>query len=255
MKLRFAYRAWRARFRDQRLEIALTRALVRPGDFVVDVGANKGAYVYWLRRAVGRTGEVFAYEPQPPLAAYLRRACETFRWSNVAVHELALSNHAGSSVLHVPGTGSAPGASLEATARDASGGGRAIECRLNTLDAELEGCAPLRFLKVDVEGHELAVFQGAERTLGRFHPPILFECEERHLSSHSMADVFSHLERLGYQGFLLLDKSLLPVARFDPRVHQQRHGRGRDFWKQPGYHNNFLFVEQGFPLDRINGSL
>ena len=250
MKLRFVYRAWRARFRDQRLEIALIRALVRPGDFVVDVGANKGAYVYWLRGAVGRTGAVFAYEPQPPLAAYLRRACETFRWTNVAVHELALSNHAGSSMLHVPGTGSAPGASLESAARDAPG--RAIECRLNTLDAELEGRAPLRFLKVDVEGHELAVFQGAERTLDRFHPPILFECEERHLGSHSMADVFSHLERLGYQGFLLLDKALLPVARFEPKVHQRRHGR--DFWKQRGYHNNFLFVERGFQLDRISAS-
>ena len=52
---------------------------------------------------------------------------------------------------------------------------------------------------MDVEGHELALFQGAERTLRRDHPHILVECEERHLTKHTMTDVFSFLERLGYR--------------------------------------------------------
>jgi FkbM family methyltransferase len=254
LKFRFAYRAWRARLRDQRLEIALTRALVQRGDFVVDAGANKGSYVYWLRDAVGDSGKVFAYEPQPVLAAYLRSATETFRWPNVWVHEVALSNHSGSATLHVPGHGATPGASLESTVLDRTPGpGATFECKVNTLDAEIGGNSPLRFLKVDVEGHELAVFQGAERILRRDHPHILFECEERHLSKHTMGDVFSFLDGLGYEGFVLLDDSTLPIARFDARIHQAR--RGPEFWKQPGYHNNFLFVASGFPLGEVTRRL
>lgn len=252
MRFRFTYRAWKARLRDQQLEIALTRALVRPGDLVADAGANKGAYVYWLRGSVGEAGKVLAYEPQPALAAYLRRACEVFHWSNVHVSEVALSNRVGTSVLYVPGFGVTPGASLEASVLDQTPGAR-FECRVNTLDTELEGLGPLTFLKVDVEGHELAVFQGAERTLRRDRPHLLFECEERHLTKHTMGDVFSFLESLGYEGFLLLDRSLLPVAQFDPSAYQPRNVPR--FWKEPGYHNNFLFVAAGFPLDEIIGRL
>ena len=45
------------------------------GDRAVDVGANKGSYTFWMRRAVGAGGRVHAFEPQPELAAYLRATC------------------------------------------------------------------------------------------------------------------------------------------------------------------------------------
>jgi FkbM family methyltransferase len=115
MKLRFLYRAWKARSRDQRLEIEVARALIRPGDLVVDAGANKGAYLYWLRQFVGPNGIVLAYEPQPELANYLQRARSAFRWTNVHIQPIALSNRTGKSTLHVPGSGISPGASLESS--------------------------------------------------------------------------------------------------------------------------------------------
>jgi FkbM family methyltransferase len=250
VKLRLAYRAWKARFRDQRLEVALTRALVRPGDLAVDAGANKGAYVYWLQRAVGPAGRVMAFEPQPRLASYLRRACDAFGWSNVRISDVALSDHVGKSVLHVPGADVSPGASLEPGVL-AQVAGRSFECSVDTLDRQLEGQAggPLRFLKVDVEGHELALFRGAEGALRRDKPHLLFECETRHLTMHSTTDVFSYLEALGYKGFLLLERALLPVDQFDPDRHQRRGGP--DFWKRDDYYNNFLFVATGFDLKPI----
>ena len=227
------------------------RALARPGDVAVDAGANKGAYVYWLQRAVGPTGRVLAFEPQPALAAYLERAKQALGWSNVDVRDVALSDHSGTSVLHVPGTGASPGASLEPGAI-ASVAGRTFECAVDTLDRQLEGQPPLRFLKVDVEGHELALFRGARATLERNRPHLLFECEARHLTAHSVDDVFAHLFGLGYKGFLLRGRALLPVDQFDVDRHQPRSGP--DFWKRDDYYNNFLFVATGFdvkPLTRL----
>lgn len=250
MKPRFLYRAWRARLRDQRLEIATARALIRPGDCVADIGANKGSYLYWLRRAVRDGGTVIAFEPQPTLAAYLRAATAAFGWTNVRVRELALSNAPGTRYLHVPGAAVSPSASLESSALGETTGVM-FECRADTLDrvVEEEQAGPLRLAKIDVEGHELAVFRGAEATLRRDKPVLLFECEERHLKRHTTRDVFSHLEGLGYQGFLIHDDRFLPVARFDPAIHQKRVGPR--FWAASDYYNNFLFVPAGFDVSGL----
>ena len=63
-RLRFLHRAWKAQRRDERAEIQALRSLVRPGDTVVDIGAHKGSYLYWLRRAAGDSGQVIACEPK-----------------------------------------------------------------------------------------------------------------------------------------------------------------------------------------------
>jgi FkbM family methyltransferase len=236
--------------RDQRLEIATARALIRRGDCVADVGANKGAYLFWLRRAAGRAGAVLAFEPQPSLAGYLAAMVSAFGWTNVRIHDVALSSTSGTSLLHVPGAAVSPSASLESSVlRETTG--VMMECRVETLDNVLarERIGPLRFAKVDVEGHELAVFKGAERTLRNDKPVLLFECEERHLTGHSTRDVFVFLERLGYDGYLIHESGFVPVREFDPAVHQKRDGPR--FWDAEDYYNNFLFVPAGFDINAL----
>jgi len=244
MKVRFLHRAWKARWREERLEIEVARALIQPGDLVVDAGTNKGAYLYWLRQSAGPSGTVLAYEPQPELARYLETICQAFQWKNVQVHPVALSDRQGKSVLHVPGSGVSPGAALESSVLGHTIGSR-LECALDKLDHQLQGRCGLRFLKVDVEGHELPLFQGASETIQRDHPALLFECEARHLSKHTMADVFSFLEEKDYQGYLLASRTLLPVERFDASLHQAR--TGERFWDAPDYFNNFLFTARPLP--------
>ena len=239
MKLRFLHRAWKARLRDQRQEIALAFALIRPGDTVVDAGANKGSYTYWLRKAVGPGGKALAFEPQPKLAQYLEEARARFNWANVTVREVALSDTGGTGRLHVPGGGVSPGASLEAV------GGDTFECRVATLDDELAG-RPVTFLKIDVEGHELALFRGAEQTLRACQPALLFECEARHLTKHTMQEVFDFLTNRGYDGYLLRRRDLLPIAEFRPETHQKMNGP--QFWDAQDYYNNFLFCSARHPL-------
>ncbi len=241
MRARFLYRAWKARFRGERGEIRALLARIGPGDVAVDVGANKGAYLYWMRHAVGTSGSVLAFEPQPGLARYLESVRRGMRWENVSIRECALSDASGRRVLHVPGWENSPGASLEAAVAEPGSGGRDREVEVDTLDHQLEsgGCGRVALIKVDVEGHELAVFRGAERTLSTLRPALLFESECRHLAGRTPHETFAYLRRFGYRGAFFSPTGLRPVEEFDPSVHQRR-GPGR-FWEAPGYSNNFLF--------------
>jgi FkbM family methyltransferase len=212
--------------------------VLRPGDIVVDVGAYKGGYTYWMRRAVGGSGSVFAFEPQPGLAAYLRQCVRDFGWRNVHVEEIALSSGRGERALFVPDDGPSPGASLVGASLPEGSAGYPVHTE--TLDAYLDARdleAPVRLIKCDVEGHELDVFRGATRLLERDRPPILFECEARHLTDRSMADVFGYLESFGYRGLFFWKGEQLAVSAFDVARHQVEGRRP--------YSNNFLFTVDG----------
>jgi len=237
MRAHFLYRAYRARYFRQAGEIRALGAILRRGDVALDVGAHKGRYVYWMRRAVGPDGRVVAFEPQPRLAAYLRTATQRMGWRNVDVRQSAVGDAVGTAVLHVPGeAGVSAGASLDSAAY-ADGSRLHVECAVTTLDREAEGVGRVALLKVDVEGHEWQVFHGAERLVRRDAPALLFECETRHLRHHTMADVFRYLEGLGYEGRFFSPVRLRPLAEFDPAIHQAERPR------PPGpYCNNFLFT-------------
>ena len=236
---RFWHRAIRARFRDQAAEIRALIGAIRPGDAAADVGAHKGAYLPWLSRAAAPDGLVAAFEPQPDLAAYLERVCRAAGLWNVRVHAVGVSDAAGTRRLHVPGTrGTSPGASFE-TAAVADTPVRAIEARVVSLDRHFgDERRRLAALKVDVEGHELAVFRGAERRIERDAPLVVFESEARHAGEDGLARALAFFAERGYEGWFVRRRRLLPIADFDPAVHQRR-GPGR-FWDDHDYCNNFV---------------
>lgn len=216
-----AHRAWRYRLKLEVDEIRWLRRMVRPGDFVVDAGAHKGGYTYWIRRSVGPGGRVLSFEPQPGLAAYLRHMVEISGWRNVTVENMGLSSEPGALPLFIPGDGWSPGATFvppEAADRPP------IDIPVTTLDGYLERTGPwppVRVMKIDVEGHELAVFRGAERTLSECRPLLLFECEVRHDLSRPVTAVFRYLEERGYRGSFFWHGEKLAVGDFDPAVHQR----------------------------------
>ena len=242
MRLRFLYRALRARFRDQRREIQAILGALRPDGLGVDVGAYKGSYVLWMSRGV-REGRVVAFEPQPELAAYLRSACASLSLRNVTVESAGVSDHSGGGTLWVKGEGTWPGASFESIV-STRGHGRRLDVTVVSLDDYFrQETRRIGAIKVDVEGHELSVFRGAERLLREHSPLLVFECEQRNLSQGTVSDVLAHLSDRGYDGFFIQHSRLVPVSRFRPDIHQVAVGVRP--WKRPDYCNNFVMTRRG----------
>ena len=215
----FLHRAWRYRLRTEKQELAYVRSLRLIGRTVVDIGAHRGIYSYWLREAVGPAGRVIAFEPQPEMIAELKKFKQSFRARNLEIIESGLSDTPGTATLQRQGDHTG-GASLEPNAHThASEQTATFQVPVTTLDAFFADRAgdpsmppgPVALIKCDVEGHERAVFKGAERLLREDRPAILFECHDTHARA---GDVFEDLKSLGYRGWLLDGAAHHPVERY-----------------------------------------
>ena len=215
-------------------EMRLLPLLVRPGGRVADVGGNRGVYAYWLWR-MGAAVEIF--EPNTACAAVL--AAWAAGRPQVHVHPVALSDHEGSACLHIPvderGVEHDASASLE---HDSGAGSRERQVPLRTLDSF--GFEDLCFIKIDVEGHELAVLNGAVSTLARSLPALLVEIEQRH-HEEPIGVIFASMARLGYLGWFLRHGRLTALDQFDVACDQSMDRFGG---RKADYINNFLFLHR-----------
>jgi FkbM family methyltransferase len=228
-------------------------SLVRRGDAVVDVGANVGSYSYELARLVGRGGQVHAIEPDPASVSRLRALQKHL--PALTVHPLAASDRSGTAELNVPlfaGKRIGALASLSVPRERAAARYETVSIRVAPLDAILpRDGRPIAFVKVDVEGYELAVLRGASATLGRAMPALLIEIEQR----HSQADIkttFAHVRGLGYVGFALASERLRPLDEFDLARDQLAFLGDQFVPAMPvAYVHDFLFVRPGTDLGRL----
>ena len=79
---KWIYRAWRYRLKLEPSSVRFLLDYLRPGDVAIDIGAHKGAMTHWMARSVGRGGSVYAFEPQPVLAARLQRMAAALKGSS-----------------------------------------------------------------------------------------------------------------------------------------------------------------------------
>ena len=155
------------------VELGLILAWLRPGSVFVDVGANIGCYSLPAADAVGPDGRVLAIEASPSVRQYLERNVAINGLRNVEIVPLAAGDHIGSVGFH-----EAPSHSFGMGSIAAQFASPPVDVPISTVDTLLEarGIGHVDAIKVDVEGYELAVFRGAEKTLTGGDPPaVLFE--------------------------------------------------------------------------------
>jgi len=200
--------AWR-RGRKGEKEVRLLAALVEAGRTAIDIGANKGVYSYVLSPICR---QVMAFEPNPKMFHLLIKSVP----ANVETFEVALSNAAGEADLILPiqrsGRFSNQGATLQAKKID---GGKEFET-LTVTQKPLDSYdfQDISFIKIDVEGFELEVIQGAKETLARERPNLLVEIDEHH-AKIPVADAIAEICGHGYGCFYMSRTSLKPFSAFE----------------------------------------
>ena len=223
---------------------------MRPGDAVVDAGANWGLYSARLARIVGRGGAVDAFEPHPAHAGTLHALAA--RSPQLTIHAAALSSRPGTARLFVPIVAGRP---VTALARlDAPPPGvehDVVDVQVTTLDDALSGRRPPSFVKIDVEGQELALLRGAARMLRATRPTLLVEIEQRH-QERPIAETFALLAQHGYAGHYFSPGGLVPIEQFDVERDQLAHVRPgvSEYGMPAGYVADFLFTDAALDLQR-----
>lgn len=190
------------------VELHLLKFLCRRDADAIDVGANDGSYVHYLRR---HAHKVVAFEPMPVLASALRKK---FPGGDVVIEQVALSDRADTVELHMPVVDGIVVTGCSTISIDASGtypATQAINVSMDRLDTVYKGRAG--FIKIDVEGHEQAVLDGALQTIRRCRPRVLVEIDDR-LSPGGLARARTYFDSLGYTGHYVRKGKLEPISTF-----------------------------------------
>ncbi len=186
---------------------------LKPGQVIVDVGANIGYYTLLSAEKVGPSGHVYAFEAHPKSYKYLNKNISLNGYKNVVSVQTALGDKLGKIKFSNQSKDDMNSVSVD--------GG--IEVPLDLLDNHLISVKKIDLLKVDVEGYEKFVLLGARGTLD-VTDTVFFEAWDDHFSKYdySLQDVFSILEPYGFSyfvnsksGFKRIDESYKAVDCVD----------------------------------------
>jgi FkbM family methyltransferase len=174
------------------------RQVLRRGDTVLDIGANIGIVTLYTAKLVGSSGKVHAFEPQPKLAQLLQKSVALNHYTQVTLHELALSSQDGIVKMQVP-IANDGAASLEKTE---TVGCNEIEIEIKQANTYLSNLQikQVRLLKIDVEGHESIVFKSSEDFLLSCKPDIiLFEEHNKPLLQQDSVKILQGMDYIIYE--------------------------------------------------------
>jgi FkbM family methyltransferase len=193
-------------------ELAFVERFLQPGMTVLDLGAHHGLYTLLASKQVGKEGKVISFEPSPRERKALRLHLTLNRCRNVSVQEVALGSKETEAELHVVEDWAAGCNSLRPPVVAARTS--AIRVRVARLDDVLssQGIDRVHFIKLDVEGAELEVLEGAARLLERRpRPVILAEVQDIRTQpwGYPAREIINDLANRGFRWFRLSEDGSL----------------------------------------------
>lgn len=183
----FARQIRNGTFATDEIEFEMMRDWLKPGDWVIDVGANIGHYTKRMSELVGPQGRVFSFEPMAATFDLLSSNVARLKDQNVSLLNFAASDTAGLVHMDLPNfdTGAANYYQAHITANGTGVGVMAIP--IDSLNLP----QPVAVVKIDAEGHEPAVLSGMQALIERDHPIIVLE--------YSSSGPEEYLAARGYQ--------------------------------------------------------
>ena len=209
-------------------EMAYVSNLLKRRRRFLDVGANIGIYSFHFKNSFKN---IDAFEPLKEISYRL----EYFQNDSLKVHNCALSDKKGEFQIYIPyllGRAVASLASLEK--RNGDYKVRIVKVdKIDNYDFE-----DVDLIKIDVEGHEEYVIEGARKVIQKNKPILIVEIEQRHIKKQ-IKQVFQSILKLNYNGFFLHNGNLTTLNQFNYDYHQKPYLNNVTS-KQ--YINNFIFL-------------
>jgi FkbM family methyltransferase len=222
------------------VEMKLLPVLADKDQISIDVGAATGSFLVNLSY---NSKHVIGFEPIPD---NIRLLNQMIRYSNLhaTVEPIALSNDNGIALLKMLENDFGR-STIEAT-NELSDNNNSKKTTTEVIIKKLDDYAyeNIGFIKIDVEGHEVSVLEGAINTIINNRPRFLIEVEERH-KPNALEDVNGIMNQYNYSGFFILNREIISLSEFNLNEYQNSNNIGdyTDNYQRKGiYINNFIFL-------------
>jgi len=169
----------------------LLSKVLKANNVVVDVGANIGYYTRIASNLVGTGGAVYAFEPMPAAYRVLQMNCSNL--VNVTLFPIAMGDKHGESTFYVRKKGDMSSLSPDDKAKT-------VLVQTDTLDNILMKVPKIDFIKIDVEGFELEVLSGSQKTISTHRPIVYFELLQSYAEERGFGfkDYQTFFDKFGY---------------------------------------------------------
>ena len=198
--------------RNDEQEINLVKKFIKSGTDSIDVGVYRGVYSYEMSKY---SEKVHSFEPNPIIFKYINKNLKKFI-KNIHLYNFALSNQNKTINLKIPIRNSNSNKEIfeeyyemgKATIHNENNfeNYENFEIQTKTID-ELSFDNKISFIKIDVEGHELEVIEGAKNTIKKDKPVLLVEIEKQY-TKKEVAESINFINSLGYKSYFFNKKDL-----------------------------------------------
>jgi FkbM family methyltransferase len=175
-------------------EVNCLRTHLGPGSIAIDVGANIGIFTIPLADKVGKNGQIWAFEPIPENIHRLKKNISLNNLQNIKIRECAVGDKKSNTKIYV--CEDLAYASQDKNINRANQQGW-MDVEITTLDAEWlrAGQPRVQIIKIDVEGAEISVLEGAKELIARQRPQIMLEST----SQEQLQAITEKLSEFGYK--------------------------------------------------------
>jgi len=188
----------------ERYEAKIIESLLDKDEVFWDVGANIGYFTLVAAAVLKNRGQIVSFEPGRTAFARLQDNIALNPFHNIIIYKLAVTDKSGEAVLYLSGEVADSGANLYRPGSEQASQEKCTTVSLDQFRGE-QGLRSPDFLKMDVEGAELAALRGAEHILAHSRPLLLLEMEEKTLKAAGAdkAALANLLQGHGYQAAFL----------------------------------------------------
>jgi len=203
--------------RGENPEYRAMQSLLSEGATFVDVGANFGTFSLLASRLVGVSGKVIAIEPQAKLAEFIQESIALSNVTNCAIKPVACGRMRAERTLFVPADDSGRAGFFSGFSRRKRFASHAV--KVATLDSLLEAASSPCVIKIDVEGSEMDVLDGAAQSIERLKPGVIIELNpwSAAAAGHTPKEIIDRLTSHGYSSFATAEgyPSVVSVAHIE----------------------------------------